>query len=532
MPIPPNARAFAVQRERRRGVAQLQVARHQPRDSKIDAERPRGRAPAPQVQMEDFFGIVHQKRPQTQNGGPSGPAFADEKDFEKEMLESDFAPQLGGTLAGAADDDDEFDFDPSGAEMSADELRRLVGKEEQTTAAPAPAPELKPLGALEIGVIAEEDEEAHQEQETQEEAERVRAKTIGEENDRRMAQEWQAVERQLRDADSKTAAEADDGVFAGAAVVPERDGERKIAAKELEEYLRAKQVDWDDQDIEAYREPEDAGFSSIFCSCLALPQELDFAGSLPQRDFPFLVAKIPYDPGDPLHQDALKTIFTQLVDDPCPGISGSHWEDIGFQGADPCTDLNRSLGILSVLQCLRFVEQHRELARQIFASSETRTRQWPFMLVSINFTKRALEALRDGTLYPECNRRRAVMEVLDEVHHAIFYYFFCKLQAQSHEDQFRILNHTYAECPRGEHEETVPDGKPALPPGSLTAFSISVGCLAMLRKFASRSAEPVPDTAAEEETTTFLDIADSGAGVKPASRTLPPLDSRLKQYAA
>lgn len=33
----------------------------------------------------------------------------------------------------------------------------------------------------------------------------------------------------------------------------------------------------------------------------------------------------------------------------CPSI-GRHWEVLGFQGGDPRTDLNRSGGLLNVLQ--------------------------------------------------------------------------------------------------------------------------------------------------------------------------------------
>ena len=36
--------------------------------------------------------------------------------------------------------------------------------------------------------------------------------------------------------------------------------------------------------------------------------------------------------------------------------AGPHWEEIGFQRGDPSTDLNRSMGIFSILQVLCCLE--------------------------------------------------------------------------------------------------------------------------------------------------------------------------------
>lgn len=33
----------------------------------------------------------------------------------------------------------------------------------------------------------------------------------------------------------------------------------------------------------------------------------------------------------------------------CPNV-GPHWDVIGFQGNDPCTDLNRSMGVFALFQ--------------------------------------------------------------------------------------------------------------------------------------------------------------------------------------
>jgi hypothetical protein len=43
---------------------------------------------------------------------------------------------------------------------------------------------------------------------------------------------------------------------------------------------------------------------------------------------------------------------------------GGHWQDIGFQGDDPATDL-RSVGMLGLLQMLAFLETNQQLVIQI-----------------------------------------------------------------------------------------------------------------------------------------------------------------------
>lgn len=45
---------------------------------------------------------------------------------------------------------------------------------------------------------------------------------------------------------------------------------------------------------------------------------------------------------------------------------------------------------------------------------------WPFMCVSIGFTREALQTLREGSLNKKCNKRKEVLSVLHEFHHACF----------------------------------------------------------------------------------------------------------------
>jgi hypothetical protein len=51
----------------------------------------------------------------------------------------------------------------------------------------------------------------------------------------------------------------------------------------------------------------------------------------------------------------------QLKD--CPAI-GPHWDNIGFQGIDPCTDVNRSMKMLAVLQVSLLAFQFYKILEQ------------------------------------------------------------------------------------------------------------------------------------------------------------------------
>ena len=68
---------------------------------------------------------------------------------------------------------------------------------------------------------------------------------------------------------------------------------------------------------------------------------------------------------------------------------GGHWEEIGFQGNDPRTDLNRSMKLLSVLQALHWCEAQPELSRRLLTLCGERDRFGTntFMCIAIGFTK-------------------------------------------------------------------------------------------------------------------------------------------------
>lgn len=54
------------------------------------------------------------------------------------------------------------------------------------------------------------------------------------------------------------------------------------------------------------------------------------------------------------------------------------------------------------------------------SSSRSVDSSWPFMCVSIMFTKESLQALRRGALNGKCSKRQSVLYVLHEFHRACF----------------------------------------------------------------------------------------------------------------
>ena len=115
----------------------------------------------------------------------------------------------------------------------------------------------------------------------------------------------------------------------------------------------------------------------------------------------------------------LRTIYRQLTSTTldCPRY-GDHWQQIGFQGTDPSTDL-RGVGILGLVQ-VKYLEESWKYLRpkqkiiqvtylvttpeivpftcDVYNLSHVEDHEFPFMVLSLNITRIALHVLRDGLL--------------------------------------------------------------------------------------------------------------------------------------
>lgn len=128
------------------------------------------------------------------------------------------------------------------------------------------------------------------------------------------------------------------------------------------------------------------------------------------------------DSQDPVHGRVLQTIYKKLTGSKFDcALQGDHWEDLGFQGANPATDL-RGAGFLALLHLLYLVMDSKTLlmAQEIFRLSHHHIQQFPFCLMSVNITRIAIQALREECLSRECNRQQKVIPVVNSFYAATF----------------------------------------------------------------------------------------------------------------
>ncbi|XP_062855599.1 ELMO domain-containing protein 3 [Trichomycterus rosablanca] len=145
-----------------------------------------------------------------------------------------------------------------------------------------------------------------------------------------------------------------------------------------------------------------------------------------ERDLVFAIAQCALDNTQHIHMRTLQTIYRKLTCTraDCPRY-GPHWENIGFQGSDPATDL-RGTGFLGLMHTLYLVmdPETLPLARDIYRLSQHPVQNFPFSVMSINMTRIALHALREEVLSKECNRRQQVVGVLNDFYVATFLHLY------------------------------------------------------------------------------------------------------------
>ncbi|XP_007947097.2 ELMO domain-containing protein 3 [Orycteropus afer afer] len=141
-----------------------------------------------------------------------------------------------------------------------------------------------------------------------------------------------------------------------------------------------------------------------------------------ERDLILTIAQCGLDCQDPVHGRILQTIYRKLTGSKFDcALHGDHWEDLGFQGPNPATDL-RGAGFLALLHLLYLVMDSKTLlmAQEIFRLSQHHIQQFPFCLMSVNITRIAIQALREECLTRECNRQQTVIPVVNSFYAATF----------------------------------------------------------------------------------------------------------------
>jgi len=140
----------------------------------------------------------------------------------------------------------------------------------------------------------------------------------------------------------------------------------------------------------------------------------------------FALAKYKFDNRDSFHFRFLVTIYRKLTLDyrQCPRL-GSHWQEIGFQGTDPATDL-RGVGILGLYQLLYLIlnPDREQLAKDIYKLSLDKHQNFPFAAMSTNITSIALQALRMGRLNKAINSSNNVQETFNSFYVDLFFIMY------------------------------------------------------------------------------------------------------------
>jgi hypothetical protein len=166
-------------------------------------------------------------------------------------------------------------------------------------------------------------------------------------------------------------------------------------------------------------------------SCMFVPPRVSYPKGTGERDLIFCIAKCALDDDEPVHIRMLQTVNKKLLSYDMKSKDaprfGKHWEDIGFQGSDPATDL-RGVGMLVVLQMLAFVYAHHTLTVDIQRYSENGNK-YPVMALSTNFPEVCLCVLRDGRLHGEINKRKDVAGVINELFFAQWFDFYERVRS-------------------------------------------------------------------------------------------------------
>mmetsp|Transcript_25413 Transcript_25413/g.24750 ORF Transcript_25413/g.24750 Transcript_25413/m.24750 type:complete len:84 (-) Transcript_25413:395-646(-) len=81
---------------------------------------------------------------------------------------------------------------------------------------------------------------------------------------------------------------------------------------------------------------------------------------------------------------------------------GNHWQDVGFQGTDPRTDI-RDVGILGLLHILFFVDKYSQCAQIILKYSQNPRYEFPLAIKMFEMTILTLQLMREDKLNYLCN---------------------------------------------------------------------------------------------------------------------------------
>lgn len=103
--------------------------------------------------------------------------------------------------------------------------------------------------------------------------------------------------------------------------------------------------------------------------------------------------------------------------------TGKHWEDLGFQGDDPSTDL-RGGGMLSLWLMYSLHHHNPENAAAIYKLSRNCEHEFPFAIVCINVTVWAIKLIRGNAMNKQANKMKSMFDATKWFHAGTMYEFF------------------------------------------------------------------------------------------------------------
>ena len=366
---------------------------------------------------------------------------------DREMMER----VAGGTTAVDDDDDDEFAYAFEGGER--DETNVPV---EKFVAKEMPRELVTNVRSMPMETFAEEDEEDLEETIEEEEA----AEEEDDEDEVEVVMEDEDAEVESdgneRAADARVSHAASSATSAPSHAVDEWD--QVNALREEEEHVRAKEKAGEDRfEEDHFMGGEKTSFTSVSyvdavrgivdkidvaalkptlhvedapsggcLACLFAPPRLEGDDLRRDRDEMFATARTKLDDENEVHLAVLHTLYTRLTGtDRAMPRYGKHWEELGFQGSDPATDL-RGCGMLGLTQLLCLVTRSFTNAAAIHELSRDSTQEFPMAPLSINLTHTALKAVRRGLLNKEARRLGSVWAAADAFYCGAFYEFYLR----------------------------------------------------------------------------------------------------------
>ena len=384
--------------------------------------------------------------------------YRDKYELELSKEDKELMERVAGGRAGGGDDGDEFDdefdyaFEEGGG--TREEVSEVPQREKSLEKSPEKSPEkfvpiemprelVTNVRSMPMETFAEEDEEDLEETieeedeiEEEEEIELVMEETETAEAEQRNPEfaaesaetpatmpptavdEWDHV-NEMREGEEKVRA-------TGGVDGEEEDRTEKVfAAVGYDEAVREIVKNIDVAALKPSLHVEDVPSGGCL-SCLFAPPRLDGDDLKRDRDEMFATARTKLDDHDETHLRTLHTLYTRLVGvDRAMPRYGKHWEDLGFQGSDPATDL-RGCGMLGLTQLLCLVTRNFPNAAAIHSLSRDQTQEFPMAPLSINLTHIALRAVRSGLLNKEARRLGSVWAAADAFYCGAFYEFYSR----------------------------------------------------------------------------------------------------------